>query len=49
MQHLTYRMRHENQTWQLTEQEQLQLKVEWAKRSIYWSNYIVEMWESGEV
>jgi tRNA (guanosine-2'-O-)-methyltransferase len=49
MQHLTHRMRHENQTWQLTEQEQLQLKVEWAKRSIYWSNYIVEMWESGEV
>ena len=49
MQHLTQRMRDENRLWQLTNEEMLQLKIEWAKRSIYWSNYIVEMWESGEL
>jgi tRNA (guanosine-2'-O-)-methyltransferase len=49
MQHLTHRMRIENRAWQLSEEEQLNLKIEWAKRSIYWSKYIVEMWESGEV
>ena len=49
MQHLTHRMRVENQPWQLSEEEKLALKIEWAKRSIYWSKYIVEMWENGEV
>jgi len=49
MQHLTHRMRTENRLWQLKEEEKLLLKIEWAKRSIYWSKYIVEMWESGEI
>jgi tRNA (guanosine-2'-O-)-methyltransferase len=49
MQHLTHRMRQENHPWQLSENEKLQLKIEWAKRSIYWSKYIVEMWENGEI
>ena len=49
MQHLTQRMRDESRAWQLTEDEKLHLKIEWAKRSIYWSKFIVEMWESGEV
>jgi tRNA (guanosine-2'-O-)-methyltransferase len=49
MQHLTQRMRDEGQAWQMTEEEKLQLKIEWAKRSIYWSKYIVEMWENGEL
>jgi tRNA (guanosine-2'-O-)-methyltransferase len=49
MQHLTQRMRDENLSWQMTNDEKLQLKIEWAKRSIYWSKYIVEMWENGEV
>jgi tRNA (guanosine-2'-O-)-methyltransferase len=49
MQHLTQRMREENRPWQLTNDEMLHLKIEWAKQSIYWSKYIVEMWESGEV
>jgi tRNA (guanosine-2'-O-)-methyltransferase len=49
MQHLTQRMRQENQPWQLTNDEMLHLKIEWAKQSIYWSKYIVEMWESGEL
>ena len=49
MQHLTHRMRLENRPWQLSEEEKLNLKIEWAKRSIYWSKYIVEMWESGEI
>jgi hypothetical protein len=42
-------MRNENRPWQLSEEEKLSLKIEWAKRSIYWSKYIVEMWESGEI
>jgi tRNA (guanosine-2'-O-)-methyltransferase len=49
LQHLTHRMRNENRPWQLSEEEKLSLKIEWAKRSIYWSKYIVEMWESGEI
>jgi tRNA (guanosine-2'-O-)-methyltransferase len=49
MQHLTHRMRMENRSWQLSEEEKLNLKIEWAKQSIYWSKYIVEMWESGEI
>jgi tRNA (guanosine-2'-O-)-methyltransferase len=49
MQHLTQRMREENRPWQLTNDEMLHLKIEWAKQSIYWSKYIVEMWESGEL
>jgi tRNA (guanosine-2'-O-)-methyltransferase len=49
LQHLTHRMRIENRPWQLSEEEKLSLKIEWAKRSIYWSKYIVEMWESGEI
>jgi tRNA (guanosine-2'-O-)-methyltransferase len=49
MQHLTHRMRQENQPWQLSEEERLNLKIEWAKQSIYWSNFIVDMWESGEI
>jgi len=49
MQHLTQRMRDEKQDWHLTDEEKLHLKVEWAKRSIYWSKYIVDMWESGEL
>jgi tRNA (guanosine-2'-O-)-methyltransferase len=49
LQHLTHRMRNENRPWQLSEEEKLILKIEWAKRSIYWSKYIVEMWENGEI
>jgi tRNA (guanosine-2'-O-)-methyltransferase len=49
MQHLTQRMREEKQQWKLTDEEKLNLKVEWAQRSIYWSKYIVDMWESGEL
>ena len=49
MQHLAHRMRSENRPWQLTDEEKLMLKIEWAKRSIYWSKYIVEMWENGEI
>ena len=49
LQHLTHRMRTENQHWQLADEEKLSLKIEWAKRSVYWSKYIVEMWENGEI
>lgn len=49
MQHLTHRMRQEDRPWQLSENEKLLLKIEWAKRAIYWSKYIVELWENGEI
>jgi len=46
---LTERIRKENQPWQLSENEKLSLKIEWAKQSIYWSKHLVEMYESGEI
>lgn len=49
LQHLTHRMRIENRSWQLTDAEKMSLKIEWAKRSVYWSKHIVEMWENGEI
>jgi len=49
MQHLTHRMRAENRPWQLSDAEKLNLKIEWAKQSVYWSKYILEMWENGEI
>lgn len=49
LQHLTHRIRHEHRSWQLTDDEKLALKIEWAKRSVYWSKYIVDMWENGEI
>ena len=49
LQELTHRMRVENQPWQLTAEEKLEMKIQWAKQSIYWSKYIVDMWENGEI
>ncbi len=49
MSYLVERMRREDRPWRLTEEEQLDLKIQWAKNSIYWSKYIVEMYESGEL
>ena len=46
---LTERMRRENKSWQLSDEEKLLLKIKWAKKSIHWSNYLTEMFEAGEL
>jgi hypothetical protein len=42
-------MRNSDIQWQLSDEEKLALKIEWARRSIYWSDHIVEMYEKGEI
>jgi tRNA (guanosine-2'-O-)-methyltransferase len=49
MQHLAHKMRNSDIQWQLSDEEKLGLKIEWARRSIYWSDHIVEMYEKGEI
>jgi tRNA (guanosine-2'-O-)-methyltransferase len=49
MQHLSNKLRKSNIPWQLTPEEQLELKIEWAKQSIHWSKHLVEMYENGEI
>lgn len=49
MQSLISRIRRESIEWKLSEEEQLEIKIEWAKRSIYWSDHIVQMFEQGEL
>lgn len=49
MHYLIERIRNENQPWQLTQAEQLHLKIDWAKKSIHWSKYLIDMYESGEL
>jgi tRNA (guanosine-2'-O-)-methyltransferase len=49
MQHLSNKLRKSNIPWQLTQEEQLELKIEWAKQSIHWSKHLVEMYENGEI
>lgn len=47
---LTERVRKEYpQHWTLSDEEKLALKVEWSKQTIYWSQHLVEMYESGEI
>jgi tRNA (guanosine-2'-O-)-methyltransferase len=49
VQNLIERMRSEEVGWELSDKEMLDLKIAWAKKSIYWSKYIVDMFESGEL
>ena len=49
LQHLSNKLRKSNIPWQLSPEEQLQLKIEWAKQSIHWSKHLVEMYENGEI
>ncbi len=49
MQHLSNKLRKSNIPWQLSQEEQLELKIEWAKQSIHWSKHLVEMYENGEI
>ncbi len=49
MQSLITRIRKESVNWTLTEDEQLDIKIQWARRSIHWSDHIVQMYEQGEL
>lgn len=49
MQHLSNKLRKSNIPWQLSPEEQLELKIEWAKQSIHWSKHLVEMYENREI
>ncbi|MDZ4751470.1 MAG: RNA methyltransferase [Flavobacteriales bacterium] len=49
MQSLVSRIRSETTNWQLSESEQLDLKIAWARRSISWSDHIIQMFEQGEI
>jgi tRNA (guanosine-2'-O-)-methyltransferase len=49
MQNLTARLRCENIPWQLSDEEKLDLKLQWAQKTIYWSPHIIEMFETGEI
>lgn len=46
---LVERIRREQRSWHLTEEEMLRLKIDWASQTIYWSKHIIEMYESGEI
>ena len=48
-QNLVDRIRRENISWQLSDEEKLELKIKWARTSIYWSDYLVDMYEAGEL
>jgi hypothetical protein len=49
MQELISRVRHEGIQWQLTEDEKLEIMIRWARKSIRWSDYLIQMFESGEL
>lgn len=49
MQYLAQQLRKQNIDWHLSPEEQLELKIEWAKKTIYWSQHLVELYESGEI
>jgi tRNA (guanosine-2'-O-)-methyltransferase len=49
LQHLACLVRKGEAAWQLTPEEQLKLKIEWARKSIYWSQHIVDLFEAGEL
>lgn len=49
LQHLIEKVRRENLPWQLTPAEKMEVKIQWAKKSISWSKYLIEMYEAGEL
>lgn len=49
MQYLAQELRKQNIDWQLSASEQLALKIEWAKKTIYWSQHLIDLFESGEI
>ncbi len=49
IQDIANRIRELKLDWQLNAEEKLSLKIEWAKKSITWSHYLMEMIENGEL
>jgi tRNA (guanosine-2'-O-)-methyltransferase len=49
IQHVAERLRQSTTPWQLSPAEQLELKIEWAKKTISWSQHLIELYESGEI
>lgn len=45
MQHLVHKLKSSTTAWQLSDEEKLALKIEWARKSIYWSEVIVKGYE----
>lgn len=43
------KIRNEKIEWHLNTEEQFELKAAWAKKTISWSKYLVELFESGEI
>lgn len=48
MQHLMQKLRQSTIAWQLSDEEKLELKIQWAKRSIKWSQHLIDLYESNE-
>lgn len=49
MRYAAEKIRKENINWQLNDNELIELKTEWAKKTISWSKYLIELFESGEI
>jgi len=45
---LMSRLKRSSIAWQLSAEEQLEIKTQWAKKAIAWSDTLVELYESGE-
>jgi tRNA (guanosine-2'-O-)-methyltransferase len=45
---LMNRLRSSDVSWRVSEQDQLELKIQWARKAIAWSDTLVELFESGE-
>ena len=49
MRYSAEKIRSQNINWQLNEEELIDLKTTWAKKTISWSNHLVELFETGEL
>lgn len=45
---LMQRLRSSGWKWSLNDEEQLELKIQWARQSIAWSDTLLDLYESGE-
>jgi tRNA (guanosine-2'-O-)-methyltransferase len=45
---LMNRLRASGISWRLPEEAQLELKIQWARKAIAWSETLIELFESGE-
>jgi tRNA (guanosine-2'-O-)-methyltransferase len=49
METMMHQLRQSSIQWKLSSEEILQLKITWARKTITWSDYLVQMLESGEI